>query len=145
MDAPKVAPNDRRERADMTVSQCAAGTELYRETCEARSKWATAIAAVRRASLNDDEERLRRAKREYDSAAQSFEQHRHECAACKQQNIADLQLCEEGERLATEYLTVARDVLKKSDAAPNDSGTKAPVVERLEAFLRHKKDCGVCR
>ena len=131
----------------MTVNQCTEGAELYRKAQEARDEWARAKAAVNRASLslNEDEERLRRAKREYDSAAQNFARHRHRCTACKQQSIADLQLCEEGARLATEYLTVARDVLEKSEAAPNDSAIRSPVNEKLDIFLSHKRGCDDCR
>lgn len=96
-------------------------------------------------SLNDEEGRRLKAEREYTNASSDFQQHRGECPICAQQDIADLQLCEDGERLAKKYLTVARDALEKSDAAPNDSDAKSRVVERLEAFLRHKRDCGDCR
>ena len=54
------------------------------------------------------------------------------------------QFCEEGNRLAWEYLTTARDALRKPTTYPNNSGPPSRVVESLESFLRHTRQCSIC-
>jgi hypothetical protein len=55
--------------------------------------------------------------------------------------------CNEGNRLALDYLQAARDALKKQDVWPNDSAIKAAVDTFLDTFLRHCHNgpgCDVC-
>jgi hypothetical protein len=53
--------------------------------------------------------------------------------------------CAEGNRVALDYLQVARAALRKSDAMRNDSAIKAAVDTFLDTFLRHCRSCETCR
>ena len=55
------------------------------------------------------------------------------------------QFCDEGNRLALQYLAGARDALRKDEGARNESGIKNRVLAPLETFLSHTRECGICR
>ncbi len=68
--------------------------------------------------------------------------HEHECGSCKQQSADEF--CAEGERLAANYLVVARGALQKS-VLDVDSINQARVGTALCDFQRHQRHCAVCQ
>ncbi len=88
---------------------------------------------------------MRQAENETFDAMKAVTDHRHDCAICRQQQSDDLKLCPEGERLAQQYFAVTHDVLQRSEIAPNDSDTQGRVSSALDAFLRHRQLCVICR
>lgn len=54
------------------------------------------------------------------------------------------QFCEEGNRLALDYLKAARDLLRKCGAMPNESAIKYSAIPALENFRSHAQSCEFC-